>query len=57
MERNTMFSDWKNQHCQNDYPTQGNLQIHCDAYQTTNGIFRKTRKKSLNSYGNTKKQS
>ena len=25
MERYTMFMDWKNQYCQNDYTTQGNL--------------------------------
>ena len=30
MERYTMFLDWKNQHCENDYtPPQGNLQIQC----------------------------
>ena len=27
MERYTMFMDWKNQYCQNDYSTQGNLHI------------------------------
>ena len=27
MERYTMFLDWKNQHCENDYNTQSNLQI------------------------------
>ena len=40
MERYTMlFLDWKNQHCENDYTTQGNLQIQCIPYQTTNSIF------------------
>ena len=34
-----MFLDWKNQHCENDYTTQSNLQIQCNTYQTTNGIF------------------
>ena len=29
----------------NDYTTQSNLQIQCNAYQTTNGICHKTRKK------------
>ena len=24
-----MFLDWKNQYCQNDYPTQSNLQVQC----------------------------
>ena len=27
MKRQTMFLDWKNQYCQNDYTIQGNLQI------------------------------
>ena len=26
-----MFLDWKNQHCENDYTTQSNLQIQCNA--------------------------
>ena len=43
MERYTMFLDWKNQYCQNDYTTQGNLQIQCNPYQITNGIFHRTR--------------
>ena len=34
-----MFLVWKNQHCENDYTTQSNLQIQCNHYQTTNGIF------------------
>ena len=42
-----MFVDWKNQYCQNDYTTQGNLQSQCDPYQITNGIFHLTRAKSL----------
>ena len=40
-----MFLDWKNQHCENDYTTQSNLQIQCNPYQATNGIFHRTRKK------------
>ena len=43
MERYTMFLDWKNQHCENDYTTQSNLQIQCNPYQTTNGTFHITR--------------
>ena len=39
MERYIMFVDWKNQHCENDYSTQSNLQIQCNPYQTTKGIF------------------
>ena len=37
-----MFLDWKYQHCENDYSTQSNLQIQCNPYQTTNGIFHRT---------------
>ena len=54
MERYIMFLDWKNQHCENDYTTQSNLQIQCNPYQTTDGIFHGTRKKIHNLYGNTK---
>ena len=46
MERYTMFLDWKNQHCENDYTTQSNLQIQCNPYQTTNGIFHRTTTKN-----------
>ena len=40
-----MFLDWKNQHCENDYTTQSNLQIQGNPYQITNGIFHRTRTK------------
>ena len=42
-----MFLDWKNQHCENDYTTQSNLQIQCNPYQTTNGVFHRTRTKNF----------
>ena len=42
-----MFLDWKNQHCENDSTTQSNLQIQCNPYQITNGIFYRTRTKTL----------
>ena len=42
-----MFLDWKNQHCENDSTTQSNLQIQCNHYQTTNGIFHRTRTKNF----------
>ena len=45
MERYTMFLDWKNQYCENGYTTQSNLQIQCNPYQTTTGIFHRTRTK------------
>ena len=38
-----MFLDWKNQHCEGDSTTQSNLQIQCNPYQTTNGIFHRAR--------------
>ena len=34
-----MFMDWKNQYSENEYTTQSNLQIQCNPYQATNGIF------------------
>ena len=42
-----MFLDWKNQHSENDYTTQSNLQIQCNPCQITNGIFYRTRTKNL----------
>ena len=42
-----MFLDWKNQHCENDYTTKSNLQIQRNPYQTTNGIFHRTRAKKF----------
>ena len=67
MERYTMFVDWKNQYCQNDYTAQGgNLQIQCNPYQITNGIFHRTRtknrkvcieiEKTLNGHNNVEKE-
>ena len=47
MERYTMFLDWKNQHCENGSTTQSNLQIQCNPYPTTNGIFHKGRTKNF----------
>ena len=43
MERYTMFLNKKNQCCQSDSTTQGNIQPQCNTYQITNGIFHKTR--------------
>ena len=48
MEKYTIFMDWKNQYSENEYTTQNNLQIQCNLYQATNGIFH-------NLYVNTKK--
>ena len=65
MERYTMFLDWKNQYCENNYITQSNLQIQCNLYQITNGTFHRIRttifticmetQKTLNNQSNLKK--
>ena len=47
MKRFAMFLDWKNQYCENDYTTKCNLQIQCNPYQITNGIFHITRTKNF----------
>ena len=43
MEKYTMFMNQKNQYSENEYTTQSNLQIQCNPYQATNGIFHRTR--------------
>ena len=53
--RDITFLDWNNQYCENDYTIQSNLEIQRNPYETTNGIFHRTRtKKFHNLYGNTK---
>ena len=47
MEKYTMFLDWKNQYCENDSTTQSNLQIQCNPYQTTTGLFHRIRTKKF----------
>ena len=47
MERYTMLLDWKNQHGENEHTTQSNLQIQCNPYQTTDGIFHRTKTKNF----------
>ena len=42
MEKYIMFMDQKNQYSENEYTTQSNLQIQCNPYQATNGIFQRT---------------
>ena len=42
-----MFLEWKNQYCENDYTIKRNLQIQCDQYQISNGIFHTTRTKKI----------
>ena len=55
MERYSMFLGRKNQYCENDYITKSNLQIQCDSYQITNGIFHRTRTKNFTIHMETQK--
>ena len=55
MERYSMFLGRKNQYHENDYTTKHNLQIQCDPYQITNGIFHRTRTKSFTIHMETQK--
>ena len=50
MERYTMFMHWKNQYSENEYTTQNNLQIQCNPYRATNGIFHRTRTNNFTIY-------
>ena len=50
MESYSMFLGRKNQYCENDYTTKCNLQIQCDHYQLTNGIFHRTRTKKMSQF-------
>ena len=43
MEKYTMFMDRKNQYSENEYTTQSNLQIQCNPFQATSGIFHRAR--------------
>ena len=45
-----MFLGEKNQYCQNDYTTQGNLQTQRNPCQTTNDIFHRIRMKIFTIY-------
>ena len=42
-----MFLDWLNQHCEYGYTMQSNLQIQWNPYQTTNGLFHRSRTKNF----------
>ena len=57
MEIYSMFLGRKNKYCENDYTTKCNLQIQCDPYQITNGIFHRTRMKTFTIYVETQKTS
>ena len=55
INRYSMFLGMKNQYCENDYTTKLNLQIQCDPYQITNGIFHRTRIKNFTNHMETQK--
>ena len=42
-----MFMNQNDQYSENEYTTQSNLQIQCNPYQATNGIFHRTRTNSF----------
>ena len=60
MERYTMFFNWKSQYCQNDYTTQGNIQMQCNPQIQCSPIklpmefFTGVELKFFKLYGNTK---
>ena len=47
IEKYTMFLDWKNQYCENEYTIQSNLQTQYNPYQSTNGIFHRISTKNF----------
>jgi len=47
MERYSVFLGMKDKYYENDYTTKCNLQIQCNPYQITNGIFHRTRIKNF----------
>ena len=58
MERYSMFLDWKNQYCENDYSTKGNLQIQWIPINLSMALFteleQQQQQQNHNLYGNTK---
>ena len=50
-----MFLGRKNQYCENDYTTKRSLQIQCNLFQITNGIFHLTRTKYFTIHMETQK--
>ena len=55
MDRYPMFPGRKNQYCENGYTTESNLQIQCNPYQITKGIFHRTRTKNFTIHMETQK--
>ena len=56
MEKYTMFMDQKNQYSENEFTTQSNLQIQCNLYQATNGIFHRARTNNFTIFMEKKKK-
>ena len=54
MKKYTIFLDWKNQYCENDYATQNNPQIQCNLYQITNGMLHRIKTKNFTTCMDTK---
>ena len=50
-----MFLSRKNQYYENDYTTKCNLQIQCNPYQMTDGIFHRARTKNFTIHMETQK--
>ena len=55
MERLSILLDRKNQYCENEYTTKCNLQIQCNPYHITSGIFHRTRIKKITIHMETQK--
>ena len=47
MKGYSMLLGWKSQYCENGHTTKNNLQIQCNPYQITNGIFHRSRTKTF----------
>ena len=66
MDKYTMIMNQKNQYSENEYTTQSNLQIQCNPYQATKGMFHRARtndftifmeiQNSMNSQSNLEKE-
>ena len=55
INRYSMFLGRKNQYCENDYTAKCNMQLQCNTYQITNGIFHRTRTKNFTIHMETQK--
>ena len=54
MEKQSMFLGRKNQYCENDFTTKGNLQTQCNPIKLPMAFFTELEKKFHNSYENEK---